>query len=130
VVWYNRIKETIKETNMANGHTIARLLEIKDEMKELLDEAHGLMLGDENDHFALRRAESYWYAHIRMALDTEHGYLGGSMCSMQNTIDELIADNEAMGPEEFDDTYDWAAENQDLVHRAKAPFRWVASKAR
>jgi hypothetical protein len=103
---------------MANGHDIARLLEIKDEIKGLLEEARDTLRNDSNDSFALRRAESYWYAHILTALDKDHGYLGGSMCTMQDTIDEVI---EAMvGEEEEDDTYDWAAENQDLVHRAAA----------
>jgi hypothetical protein len=35
------------------------------------------------------RARSYWYAHIRTALDKNHGYMGGSMVTMQDTIDEF-----------------------------------------
>ena len=105
---------------MTTGHDIARLLEIKDEMKELLGEAHDILRSGE-DHIALRRAESYWYAHIVMALDKDHGYLGSSMCSMQDTIDELTESMEDVDDEDDDDdTYDWAAENQDLVHRAAA----------
>jgi hypothetical protein len=89
-------------------------------MKELLDEAHDILRTSE-DHFTLRRAESYWFAHIKVALDKEHAYLGGSMCSMQDTIDELSESMEDVQDE--DDTYDWAAENQDLVARAAARRR-------
>ena len=34
-------------------------------------------------------AKSYWLAHIVTALDKDHGYLGGSMGTMQDTIDAL-----------------------------------------
>jgi glycine/D-amino acid oxidase-like deaminating enzyme len=61
-----------------------RFEEIKEQIKELLDEAFDLV----PDH-ARARAESYWYAHISMALDEDHGYLGGSMCSMQDTLEEF-----------------------------------------
>lgn len=60
-----------------------RFEEIKDQIKELLEEAISLVPSAESD-----RAESYWYAHISMALDEDHDYLGGSMCSMQDTINE------------------------------------------
>ena len=60
-----------------------RFEEIICEIKELLEEAIDLV----PDH-ARARAESYWYAHISMALDEDHGYMGGSMCSMQDTIEE------------------------------------------
>jgi uncharacterized protein Veg len=64
-----------------------RLAEIKEEMKELLNEAHDILRCGE-DYSTLRRAESYWYAHILTSLDSDHGYLGSSMCTMQDTIDE------------------------------------------
>lgn len=69
-----------------------RLEEIKVQIKELLEEAIDLV----PDH-ARSRAEAYWYAHIAMALDEDHGYMGGCMCSMQDTIDRI---------EEFDDEDD------------------------
>ena len=66
-----------------------RFEEIKEQIKELLDEAFDLV----PDH-ARARAESYWYAHIAMALDEDHGYLGGSMCSMQDTLEEFDEEDE------------------------------------
>ena len=66
-----------------------RFEEIKEQIKELLEEAFDLV----PDH-ARDRAESYWYAHISMALDEDHGYIGGSMCSMQDTIEEWEDEDE------------------------------------
>jgi len=57
--------------------------EIKMQIKELLEEAFDLV-----PTHARARAESYWYSQIIVALDDDHGYLGGSMCSMQDTINE------------------------------------------
>ena len=77
-----------------DAEDLERLAEIKDEIEELLDEARGIIRsGDEG---AYERALVYWLAHIRTALDNDHEYLGGSMVTMQDTIDELSgADDEA-----------------------------------
>ena len=40
------------------------------------------------------RAESYWIAHVITAVSNDHGYLGGSMVSLQNTIDEIKNDDD------------------------------------
>ena len=62
-----------------------RLSEIKDEVKDLIIEAISIVRQtDEYD-----RAKGYWYAHIRGALDSDHSYLGGSMVTLQDTIDSL-----------------------------------------
>ena len=61
-----------------------RLEEIKVQIKELLEEAIDLV----PDHLKAS-SESYWYSQIVVALDDDHGYLGGSMCSMQDTIEEI-----------------------------------------
>jgi hypothetical protein len=53
------------------------------EMKSLVAEAIYLVPPEERD-----RARSYWYAHIVTSLDEDHEYAAGSMCSMQNTLDE------------------------------------------
>ena len=66
---------------------LERLEEIRDEMKELLNEAARILR--KGDDAAYERARVYWLAHIRTALDKEHDYLGGSMITMQDTIDEL-----------------------------------------
>lgn len=65
------------------------LEEIKAQMLDLLQEAEGLLRGT---GVILDRARSYWLAHIRTALDDDHDYLGGSMHTMQDSIDELMGD--------------------------------------
>lgn len=62
-----------------------RLEEIKDEIKGLMAEAENLLRGTREGDVA----KSYWLAHIVTALDKDHGYLGGSMGTMQDTIDAL-----------------------------------------
>ena len=53
-------------------------------MKALLDEAIDLV----PDHMCAR-AKSYWYAHILTNLSNDHDYMGNSMCSMQDTLNDL-----------------------------------------
>jgi hypothetical protein len=62
-----------------------RLSDIKMEMLELLNEAKRLVRGTDEEN----RAKSYWIAHIRCTLDDDHSYLGGSMVTMQESIDTL-----------------------------------------
>jgi hypothetical protein len=64
---------------------IDNLEEIKYQMLELLDQAICLI----PEGRAKSRAECYWYAHIKTAITKEHFYLGGSMCTMDDTIEEL-----------------------------------------
>ena len=61
-----------------------RFQEIIGDIKGLIEEAIELV----PDH-ARARAESYWYAQIAMALDEDHGYMGGCMCSMQDTLEDF-----------------------------------------
>lgn len=75
-----------KETKADYSEAIDRLLEIRDEIKELIHEARGLL---PRDSMIERRAESYWIGHILTALDDDSGYCGRSMCSLQDSIDEL-----------------------------------------
>ena len=81
-----------------------RFEEIKEQIKELLEEAIELV----PDH-ARDRADSYWYAHISMALDEDHGYMGGSMCSMQDTIEEWNEEDD----EDWDDNAGRPAQMRD-----------------
>lgn len=66
------------------------LEEAKEEIEAALEKAYRALhtVGG----ITFERARSYWYAHVRMALDKNHDYLGGSMITMQDTIDELEAD--------------------------------------
>lgn len=77
--------------------TIERMVEIKDEIKSLVNEAMELL---ERDTMIYNRATSYWFPHILMELDEEHNWIGGSMCSLQNTIDEMNEDS--TDSEEYD----------------------------
>ena len=66
-----------------------RLEEIKDEIKELMEEAMGIVQEESNGGIVFDRAKAYWNAHIIMALDEDHVYLGGCGHTFQDTIDEL-----------------------------------------
>jgi hypothetical protein len=64
-----------------------QLTDIKNEIKVLIDNAlHIIKNADKGEY---ERARMYWYAHIVMALDKEHEYLGGSMFTMQDSIDAI-----------------------------------------
>jgi hypothetical protein len=67
--------------------SLDRLIEIKQEIKELMQEAR--QIARRADKGASSRFESYAYAHIVSALDKDHDYLGGSMVTMQDVIEEL-----------------------------------------
>lgn len=82
-----------KQTEMTTDARIDRLLEIKDEMLALLRETQELLRGTTEED----RARAYWYAHIRCALDDDHSYLGGSMCTLQDSINGLQGDEEDEG---------------------------------
>lgn len=68
-----------------------RFEEIICEMKDLLDEAISLV---PKLSMSRARAEAYWYANITTLISHDHDYLGRSMCSMQDTLEELEAEDE------------------------------------
>jgi len=76
---------------------VLRLQDIKDEIKELVYEAQDLI---PRDTIEFSRAKSYWLPHILMALDKDHDYLGGSMCTMQETVDDLNERRELMNEDD------------------------------
>lgn len=62
-----------------------RIGEIIEEIKELVDEAYKTIPpGRERE-----RAKGYWRAHILMALDNDHDYLGKETCTMKDSADSL-----------------------------------------
>jgi hypothetical protein len=67
-----------------------RLEEIKEQMLELLEEAKDII----PEGIAKERAKCYWYAHIKTALLKEHEFLGGSLVTMDDTINELGEDED------------------------------------
>lgn len=64
-----------------------RLVAIQTQMTDLLTEAKKLLRREGG--ISWDRARSYWLAEIEVALSDRHDYVGGSMCTMQDTIAEL-----------------------------------------
>ena len=62
-----------------------RFEEIIGEIKELLEEAIDLV----PEGFSRARAKSYWYANMIINVTEDHEYMGSSMCSMQDTLEEF-----------------------------------------
>lgn len=79
---------------------VERLKEIKDQMKELVEEARNI-LRVSDDKMIWERAKSYWIPELYMALDKDQDYLGGCMVTMEDTIEALDDDENVVG--EFDD---------------------------
>lgn len=72
---------------------LENLIQIKNDISALIQEAQNILRRNA-DHMTYERAKSYWIAHIIMALDKEHNYLGGSMFTFQDTINELDDDDD------------------------------------
>ncbi len=81
-------------TQTNEHHELAsELFDIQEEMLELLNRARVLLRRAPN--MIYQRADAYWLAQARMAITKEHGYLGGSMVTMDDTIAEVIAVSKA-----------------------------------
>lgn len=75
---------------------IANMLrEIKDDIKNQIGEARNLLRFVESAT-TKERAKSYWLSQIETALDNDHDWLGGSMCTMEDTINELDYEEEEL----------------------------------
>lgn len=69
-----------------------RLLQIREQMDELLDESKDILESiphEVDGGMTWERAKLYWWAHIVTALSREHDYLGSSMFTMQDAVEEL-----------------------------------------
>jgi|WetSurMetagenome_2_1015567.scaffolds.fasta_scaffold132314_2 hypothetical protein len=64
------------------------LEEIKDQIMGLIEQARNTVRNTPEEN----RAESYWLAHLEMALTKESRYLGSSMITMECTINDLRND--------------------------------------
>jgi hypothetical protein len=73
---------------MDRDEVIGVLQDAKQTIEDALKDAR-TALRDLDDAFTYEQAQAYWLAHIQTALDRDHGYLGGSMVTMQDTIDAL-----------------------------------------
>lgn len=80
-------RKSIGKMNEKISIDLTRLEEIKDELKDLTDEADNI-LRSVGKGLTYTRARSYWLGHIRGALEKEKGSIS-SMVTMQDTIDEL-----------------------------------------
>ncbi len=97
------LREYSESENVAD-----ELEELQGQMLDLLGAAESLLHGtSEYDS-----AKAYWLAHVETALSNDHGYLGGSMTTMQDTIDAL---REA-GEEDWDDEEEDWDEPDDPEH--------------
>jgi hypothetical protein len=67
---------------------VDELGEIQSQILELVEQARALLRRHQLQG-ALMRAEAYWIAHVTTAISNNHGYLGKSMVSLQDTIDEI-----------------------------------------
>jgi len=70
----------------------ARLLAIKDEIKELVNEAMDIVK-EEKKGTVLARANAYWYPAILINLDGDNGYVGTATCSMEDTIKDILEEH-------------------------------------
>lgn len=76
---------------MNNLDKAIKLDEIKTNISELIYEARDILSGT---GITLQRAERYWMAQILTALDNDDEYVGGSMFTLQDSINELKGEDE------------------------------------
>lgn len=79
------------ETTNAKTDEIDRLREIQEEVEELVGEAMACIRAAGG---STAQADAYWKPHIIGAIRNDHEYLGGSMVTMQDTIEELESHDE------------------------------------
>lgn len=116
-IFYNKLSPAEREKAKSTTQTAALdkvssdieeidyLNEIKEKIKKLVYEAKDIVQGMDGNGTTSKRAESYWIPHILGALDKDNEYVGGSMYTMEDTINELEknlvdADEEESGLEE------------------------------
>ena len=89
-------------TTEQKNQKVERLTEIKEQIKELMDEALSLV----SDTKERTYAEGYWYAHIVKSLDSDNYYSGRSVGTMQNTVDAIENYDTYSGSDEEDEDDD------------------------
>ena len=83
------LDEFREELDARGMTTVMKLEMLQEAMLELLGVAREILGGMEGNAMAYERADAYWLAHIEMALKKETMYLGGSMMTMEDTIEEV-----------------------------------------
>lgn len=84
-----------EQEGMYEGPGSERLSEISDELREIqqailekVEEAKYLLV-EAGLNGSLEQAESYWMPHIICAVTKDHSYLGGSMYTLEDSIDAV-----------------------------------------
>ena len=90
-----------------DSEIVEELEYIQEQMLDLLGQASNIVSGTSE----ASSAQAYWLAHIETALTNSHGYLGGSMTTMEDTIEAL---RQGADP---DDEYDEDGYDKDGDHR-------------
>ncbi|MBT1536434.1 hypothetical protein B7R78_0004565 [Ralstonia solanacearum] len=80
-------EQTMRNT-LSQNDVVEELIEIKAQMLDLIENVRGVLKAG-GFRSALDRAEDYWMAHLTCAISHDHGYLGGSGCTLQDTIEEI-----------------------------------------
>ena len=87
---------------MSKTEAAERIMEITEEIRELVQEAMDLVRENGSD-LTREGARSYWYAHILMNLNNDHGYLGRAGLTMESTARELEEEDSGDDEEEDED---------------------------
>lgn len=82
------MNEELDETSDLQTEFEEIMLDIKEKVERALE-----IVKYRCDRIEYERAKSYWYAHIVMAIDNDHSYLGKNMGTMEDSL-EAIADTE------------------------------------
>nr|OAI75202.1 hypothetical protein RSP597_11270 [Ralstonia solanacearum] len=80
-------EHTMSKT-LTPSDVVEELIEIKEQMLDLIENVRGVLQAG-GFGSALARAEDYWIAHLTCAISHDHGYLGRSGCTLQDTIEEI-----------------------------------------
>jgi len=96
-----------------------RFKEIMHEISILASEARDLL-----PESVLARANAYWYMYIISALNNDNEFMGGSMCNMQDTLEEwqemtggsYSTSGSYQGFMSQEDEYDWDLEAGRPAH--------------
>lgn len=91
----------------------SQLEEVKEVIADAIDRARDIL---ENEGSIKERAEAYWLAQIEVELNKSHRYLASSMCTLEDTINELTAKEEAEDNEEM-----FKAENELDAEQSDTP---------
>ena len=92
---------------------IGEIGELVEEAIELLPDVGVYRDGNYPHNMLVDKAKSYWYAHIKTAMDDDHEFLSKSTCNMYDTLEEWkdldeVSDDQSSLPqfntqEEWDD---------------------------